>query len=302
VRNGSEFIQEQLYALSNQIDAPLFEVVIADNGSSDNLEQVLREWVNRLPHLRMIDASAKLGQAYARNVATLAARGDILAFCDADDVVDYNWLAELFDAVGYYDAVCGSCHHDKLNSPNRYGDIKVLLPLQRPEGGWELFGGNFAIRREVYISAGGMDEGYKGGAEDGDFSARLIRMGYRTGPAMDAVLHARLRGNNLALFRQQRRAARESIRERLLEREECSKPRPLSLKGSAIRCVASSWHCLVAAAVASIDPVPLVAEFAHAVGEVEGHLRYRVLGSFAPRSLMPVDRLPPREIVLSLSE
>ena len=44
------------------------------------------------PLLRVVDASARRGAAYARNQGARHAAGDILAFCDADDIVSPGWL------------------------------------------------------------------------------------------------------------------------------------------------------------------------------------------------------------------
>ena len=59
------------------------------------------------PVARVVVAAAFTGPGYARNVGAAHARGDFLAFCDADDVVDSNWLAELTGAATRGDLVAG---------------------------------------------------------------------------------------------------------------------------------------------------------------------------------------------------
>src|ERR1700756_5684791 len=89
--NVGDNIAAQLEALAGQQWSEPWEVIVADNGSTDNSLQVVRECARRLPELRIIDASGKAGAAHARNVGARAATGDYLAFCDADDEVAPGW-------------------------------------------------------------------------------------------------------------------------------------------------------------------------------------------------------------------
>src|SRR5690242_11562383 len=88
-------IGRQLASLAAQdIDRP-FEVIVADNGSTDDKRAVVGAFTDRLPGLRVVDASARRGVAYARNAAIAAANGTLLAFCDSDDAADPAWLREI---------------------------------------------------------------------------------------------------------------------------------------------------------------------------------------------------------------
>jgi len=69
-----------------------FEIVLADNGSTDATPQLLAAWQERLPQLRIVTVR-ELGPAAARNGAIAAARGQLLAFTDADCIPASDWLA-----------------------------------------------------------------------------------------------------------------------------------------------------------------------------------------------------------------
>lgn len=103
--NAASTIGTQLEALANQQWSEPWEVIISDNGSTDGLRDVVKTYEGRLPGFRVIDASAKRGRGYARNVAVHVARGESLAFCDADDEVASGWLSVMGEAVSKYDFV-----------------------------------------------------------------------------------------------------------------------------------------------------------------------------------------------------
>jgi len=73
VLNGAATLPQQLRALAAQTYPGRWELVVADNGSTDETAQVVREWTGRLPCLRLVDASDRMSTNYARNVRTLTA-------------------------------------------------------------------------------------------------------------------------------------------------------------------------------------------------------------------------------------
>jgi glycosyltransferase involved in cell wall biosynthesis len=197
IRNGERHLAEQLAALASQTYARAWEVVVVDNGSTDRTAEIARSWASKLPALRMIDAGTRPGLNRARSVGAAAARGDFLAFCDADDVVDPGWLAELAGAAGTGAIVGGVCDHDHLND----GVWRDWVPPDRGEAlpvkhGFlpAASGGNCgmwtSVAREV-----GWNEEFVYGSSDIEFSWRAQLAGYRLARAPRAVLHQRLRSN-----------------------------------------------------------------------------------------------------------
>src|SRR3712207_5405247 len=105
MRNAAATIGEQLEALSRQDYAGPWEVVVADNGSTDDSVAVVRQWEGRLPGLQIVDASLRRGVSYARNAGVVASSGEVIAFCDADDVAEPDWLRRLVAGLGDADIV-----------------------------------------------------------------------------------------------------------------------------------------------------------------------------------------------------
>lgn len=201
--NAAATLPLQLSALAAQDFAGSWEVVVADNGSTDDTVGVAREFASVLPQLTVVDASSRGGQSYARNVALRAARGDLIACCDADDRVTTSWLSAL---------VAASAQHDIVAGPILVGAGADLEPTEAttPDGavlalGFAPFapGGSMMALRRLLLRIGGWDESFAlAGAEDVDLSWRAVRAGATLGFAREALVWVREREGTRALFRQ----------------------------------------------------------------------------------------------------
>ncbi len=85
VFNGERYIRETLDSIFGQTYS-LLEVIVADDGSTDNTRDVVAVFGARVTCLHQANA----GPAAARNLGLAAARGEFIAFLDADDL----WHAE----------------------------------------------------------------------------------------------------------------------------------------------------------------------------------------------------------------
>lgn len=198
VRNGEQVIGPQLQALAEQEGAPAFEVLVVDNGSTDGTADVVRRWIDGQPSApcgaRLVDASAKRGIPYARNCGAKASRGEVLAFCDADDVVAPNWVAAISSGLVSTGMVGGrTVAMSPSGEPRPDVSVSGLLPTRYlPYAP----GANFAVTRDCYFGAGGFDESLPPyGFDDVDFSFRVQDKGYRLTHLPDAVVRFSVTGN-----------------------------------------------------------------------------------------------------------
>lgn len=209
VHNGGHPFVQQLEALCLQDYSDPWELVVSDNGSTDETLELLGQYADRLP-LQVVDSSAKRGVAPARNIGAAAAHGQLLLFCDCDDVLDYRWVSAMCAALVRADAVGGQVDTRLLNS-NRARGIRQVPEdrLDRPLG-WLLsaIGCNIGVRSSVFRALGGFDETFSGAAEDTDFCWRLQLAGYSLTYAPDALVHYRLRGDTRGALRQARHYGR----------------------------------------------------------------------------------------------
>lgn len=88
VYNDSPNLVRCLEALKAQtLDRSRFEIIVIDNGSSDNVGQVVSKYDSIELHHEL-----RPGSYCARNKGILNSKGDILAFTDSDCIPDKNWL------------------------------------------------------------------------------------------------------------------------------------------------------------------------------------------------------------------
>src|SRR3546814_18408136 len=90
-------------------------IFVADNGSTDGTQDIVMSYRDRIPNLRLVDASDKRGLAHARNVGAREAAGESIAYCDADDEIAPGWVAAMGAAVGQLAFVACRVDFDNLN-------------------------------------------------------------------------------------------------------------------------------------------------------------------------------------------
>jgi glycosyltransferase involved in cell wall biosynthesis len=158
--NGATTLPVQLEALSTQEWSRSWEVVLADNGSTDGSAEIATGYAKKLPNMRMVDASACQGQPFALNTGIRASRGASIALCDADDEVAPGWLAGMGEALLQHDFVACTMDHVKLNPawlqwPQQKTELQRLwYPPFLPHAG----GATLGFKRTLYDDLGGFDE------------------------------------------------------------------------------------------------------------------------------------------------
>jgi glycosyltransferase involved in cell wall biosynthesis len=190
--NAEATLAVQLEALAAQQWSKLWELIIADNGSTDRSVEIANTYKERFASFRIIDASGPKTASYPRNRAARVASSDKLAFCDADDEVASGWVASIGNALERYDVVHGQFCFDKFNEPHQAAsaakDWKDGLFRGRflPGGGT----GNLGIRRWVHEAISGFDECLPR-FEDADYFWRLQLEGFELKYIPEAIVQVR---------------------------------------------------------------------------------------------------------------
>jgi glycosyltransferase involved in cell wall biosynthesis len=185
-RNGANYLAEA--AASIQKQTPASEIIIVDDGSTDNtaaLAASLGCKVISIPHS---------GLSAARNVGLKAAQGEYLLFLDHDDVMTDGALQQLFAAFTD-DADCVSAKVRDFVSPELFEEDECrLVPRSEPYGG--LLTGAYLFKRTVFERVGGFNEKLQTG-QGVDFLLRCAEAGLRERKLNFVAARRRLHTTNM---------------------------------------------------------------------------------------------------------
>ena len=206
-RNSAATIAGQLGALARQSWDEPWELVVADNGSTDDTRPIVESYRERIPSLRVVDALERSGVGYTCNVGMRKAEAEALVICNDDDEVGDGWLAAMGTALGQHDLVAGRLEHDKLN------DGWAVALRGRPQTDelprWSFgthlpfaFGCTIGVRRQLHEAIGGFDEDVRPAGEDIDYCWRAQYAGATIYLERRAVTHYRARSELRGIYRQ----------------------------------------------------------------------------------------------------
>ncbi|MBX3235946.1 MAG: glycosyltransferase [Nitrospiraceae bacterium] len=212
--NAAETIGDLLHSLTKQAWSLSWEVIISDNGSTDDLSSALSSLHPNIPQLRILDAGAKRCASHARNAGVEAAKGNLLLFCDADDVPGPGWSNAMIEALNRDRFVAARLSFDALNPPamtkargtTQVDDLQKFDFLPFPHAG----GGTLGVRREIHEAVGGFDETIPIG-EDIDYCIRVQQMGVPLQFVPQAQVNYRLPSSLRQVYRQARRYAEYEV-------------------------------------------------------------------------------------------
>ncbi len=178
--NTKGTISRCLESLLAQDAGEPFEVIVVDS-STDGTDSLIR---SRFPSVSLLSMKTKVLPGAARNLGIKKARGDVVAFVDADCVADRSWLAELMNAYrsNGCDAVAGSVANANPENLVGWGSYAIEFSRYHPKSpARELDSSascNLSVRRHVFESIGCFQEAMFG-SEDIMFTLAMTRSGLR---------------------------------------------------------------------------------------------------------------------------
>lgn len=183
-----------------------WEAVLVDDGSTDGARELVTEWAGRPAatsgggrrRVTVLWNEQNRGFAASNNRGAEAARGRVLVFCNNDLELTPGWLEPMLEGlercpsaglVGNVQVYPGTGTIDHagvfFDLEGRPGHARKLrrvetLDREAPFLEWNaVTAACVAVRREVFLGAGGFDPAYRNGFEDIDLAVRLRVEGWR---------------------------------------------------------------------------------------------------------------------------
>lgn len=200
--NGSHTIRDTLDGCL-KLEYPDCEVIVVNDGSTDGTGQIVAEYPVRLL------STPNQGLSSARNTGLAAARGEIVAYIDADARPDPHWLM-------YLAATFLTTDHAGVGGPNiaPSGDGSVAECVANAPGGpahvllsdreaEHIPGCNMAFRKAALEAIDGFDPQFRAAGDDVDLCWRLHSQGWTIGFSPAAMVWHHRRNSIRAYWKQQ---------------------------------------------------------------------------------------------------
>ena len=207
--NGMPYIEECIESVLKQTMRD-FELIVADNGSSDGSLELLKD--RFAGRVKLLENGRNLGYAAGNNRAIETARGDWIALLNNDATPDRFWLQRLMDAVekeervGRVGMVASKIlFYDRRDVIDNTGHLIYPDGLNRGRGRLERDAGQYdgrrealfpsgcaaLYRREMLSEIGLLDEDFFAYGEDADLGLRGRLFGWRCIYAPKAMVYHR---------------------------------------------------------------------------------------------------------------
>ena len=214
--NAQDTISDLLMALASQQWDKSFEVIVSDNGSTDDTVKRAQAFENRFDKFQVVNAATVKGAGHARNKGASIAGSDHLAFIDADDIPADGWVAAIGNALQTHAFVASRHDGTKLNSftqlaqremPQSQGLQEYTEPPFLPHSG----GCGLGVHKTVHNSVNGFDETWLK-LQDTDYCWRIQLSGVPLVFVPEATVHVRMRDDSGQSYAQAFRWARYNVR------------------------------------------------------------------------------------------
>lgn len=121
VYNVEPYLRQCLDSVASQTFADL-EVILINDGSTDNSAAICQEYIQKYPHFQLIHQKNK-GLSEARNAGLKQSTGRYITFIDSDDFVETAYCHKLYQAAILHDVDLVACKYSHYTE--KKGDATI---------------------------------------------------------------------------------------------------------------------------------------------------------------------------------
>lgn len=222
--NGGDSLRQAIASLRGQTLAP-FEIIVVDDGSTDNTRAIAEEARAAGLISMLIHHGTRCGSSAAINAGARFARGELIVIMDPDTVFAPTALAHLAAAFNDPQVAGATCNlganNEQATLVTALQSLEYMLSISAGKSFLNLIGAVSCCsgacsmyRRAVFLDRGGLDVGP---GEDLEFTLRLRRFGHQVRFVPEAWAQTAVPETVIGLVRQRLRWDRDALRIRLIQ-------------------------------------------------------------------------------------
>lgn len=195
--NRVDYLRKAIKSLVEQtLSKEVYEILIIDNGSTDNTKELVLKESHNVPNIRYI-YEALIGLSQARNTGWQVAEGEYIAYLDDDAIASPHWLGKILEVFETVKPQPG-CVVGKVEpiweapkpiwlSDSKLGNLAIVnwsdMPIVLNENQW-LGGTNMSFPKKLLDKVNGFQPGLGRtgnklfGGEDILLERQLMKKGY----------------------------------------------------------------------------------------------------------------------------
>jgi glycosyltransferase involved in cell wall biosynthesis len=118
VRNSEKYLSSCLFSVVSQDFSLPYEVLIINNGSTDNSREIIEKYAKKYKFVRQIITDG-LSVGFARKRGIDEARGQYICFLDSDDMYKLSFLKKMYETITQNEADIINCSYVKIKANGR---------------------------------------------------------------------------------------------------------------------------------------------------------------------------------------
>tara|TARA_Y100000590_G_scaffold5427_1_gene7275 strand:- start:2894 stop:3748 length:855 start_codon:yes stop_codon:yes gene_type:complete len=199
--------------VSQNFSQKQFEIIVADNGSTDETLDVAKDYKKKFPSLVNYVVENQIQSSYAaRNKGVKVSKGSLISFVDADMTVKVDWLSKIVNSFNKDKDLsylgCKVNIYSKKHSFASLYDILIGFPVEMNMN-FEHYAPTccLTVRRSIFDRIGFFDSRFKGGGDE-EFGKRAWKNGIKMKYDSKIIMNHPARENIFKLFKKSLRVGR----------------------------------------------------------------------------------------------